>query len=61
MDARGEPTRITGDDDPDLWWALRGAGGDLGIATAVEIDLLPLDGLYGLAGCCGRGSTPHGC
>ena len=47
VDARGEPTRITGADDPDLWWALRGAGGDLGIATAVEIDLLPLDGLYG--------------
>lgn len=47
VDARGDLIRVTAGSDPDLWWALRGGGGDFGIITAVEIDLLPLDQLYG--------------
>lgn len=47
VDARGAVIRVTSGSDPDLWWALRGGGGDFGIITAVEIDLLPLNQLYG--------------
>jgi FAD/FMN-containing dehydrogenase len=30
---------VTADSDPDLFWALRGGGGEFGIVTAVEFDL----------------------
>ncbi|MEV4258200.1 FAD-linked oxidase, partial [Spirillospora sp. NPDC049652] len=33
--------------DPDLFWALRGGGGDLAVVTAVEFDLHPAPELYG--------------
>ncbi|HVK24298.1 MAG TPA: FAD-dependent oxidoreductase [Actinokineospora sp.] len=29
------------DNDPELFWALRGGGGGLGVVTAVEVDLFP--------------------
>lgn len=47
IDAHGDLIRVTCGSDPDLWWALRGGGGDFGIISAMEIDLLPLDLLYG--------------
>ncbi|WP_328331242.1 FAD-binding oxidoreductase [Kribbella sp. NBC_00382] len=35
------------EDDPDLFWALRGGGGNFAVVTAMEIDLFPVPTLYG--------------
>jgi hypothetical protein len=43
----GEEVRVTGANDPDLFWALRGCGGEFGVVTALELDLLPLSYLHG--------------
>lgn len=45
--ADGTLRRVTATDEPDLFWALRGAGANFGVVTAIEIDLVPLDKLYG--------------
>ncbi|WP_232664368.1 FAD-binding oxidoreductase [Pseudonocardia sp. TRM90224] len=45
--ADGELRHVTGGNDPDLLWALRGAGSAFGIATALEIGLVPLRTVYG--------------
>ena len=37
--ADGEFRTIDGDNEPDLFWAMRGGGGNFGIATAMEINL----------------------
>jgi FAD/FMN-containing dehydrogenase len=47
VDASGDLRRITAASDPDLFWALRGGGGDFGIVTAMEIELYPAPHLYG--------------
>ncbi|WP_242454505.1 FAD-binding oxidoreductase [Bailinhaonella thermotolerans] len=47
VDASGEPVRVTAGSDPDLFWALRGGGGDFAVVTSVELDLHPIAGLYG--------------
>ncbi|MFF0637407.1 FAD-binding oxidoreductase [Nocardia sp. NPDC004151] len=47
IDADGRAQRVTADSDPDLFWALRGGGGDFGIVTALEFELFPLPQLYG--------------
>ncbi len=47
VDAHGEQRTVTSATDPDLFWALRGGGGDFGIVTAMEIRLLPGFHLYG--------------
>lgn len=39
--------RVDDDTDPDLMWALRGAGGLVGIVTALEIDLVRAPGVWG--------------
>ncbi|MDT9691503.1 FAD-binding oxidoreductase [Streptomyces sp. P9(2023)] len=39
--------RVTADDDPELFWALRGAGANFGVVTGMEIDLVPVSRLYG--------------
>ncbi|NEA55077.1 FAD-binding oxidoreductase [Streptomyces sp. SID13666] len=39
--------RITADSDPELFWALRGAGANFGVITGMEIDLVPVSRLYG--------------
>jgi FAD/FMN-containing dehydrogenase len=39
VDADGRAARVTAESDPDLFWALRGGGGEFGIVTAIEIDL----------------------
>lgn len=41
--AEGHQVRASGDEHPGLFWALRGAGANFGIATAFEFDLHPLD------------------
>ena len=45
--ADGEVHEVTADTDPELFWALRGGGGTLGVATELEFDLFPGDALYG--------------
>ncbi|MFF4624596.1 FAD-binding oxidoreductase [Nonomuraea jabiensis] len=39
--------RVTQESDPELFWALRGGGGDFGIVTAIEIDLFPEQTIIG--------------
>ncbi|BDZ47224.1 FAD-binding oxidoreductase [Naasia aerilata] len=43
----GEFRRVTPTEHPDLFWALRGGKGALGIVTAVEFDLVHLVEIYG--------------
>ncbi|GAA0459613.1 FAD-linked oxidase [Paractinoplanes deccanensis] len=40
--ADGTVTRVDGDTDADLFWALRGGGGNFGVATALEFRLHPV-------------------
>ncbi|WP_066941394.1 FAD-binding oxidoreductase [Microtetraspora fusca] len=47
IDADGHPRHITAGTDPDLFWALRGGGGDFAIVTALELALHPAPHLYG--------------
>lgn len=45
--ADGELRHVTPDSDPELYWALLGAGQNLGIVTELEIGLVPVRTLYG--------------
>jgi hypothetical protein len=45
--ADGELREITADTDPELFWAVRGGGGNFGVATELEVDLVPGGALYG--------------
>jgi FAD/FMN-containing dehydrogenase len=47
VDADGAQTRVTAGSDPELFWALRGGGGDYALVTAIEFDLHPAASLYG--------------
>jgi FAD/FMN-containing dehydrogenase len=42
--ADGRVVRATADEEPDLFWGLRGAGANFGIATALELELHPFSG-----------------
>ena len=44
--ADGELIRTDADNDPELFWALRGGGGNFGIVTALEFKLYPLTEIY---------------
>lgn len=44
--AAGEPRTVAADNDPELFWALRGGGGGYAIVTALELELLPISELY---------------
>jgi len=44
--ADGELRRVDRENDPDLFWALRGGGGAFGVVTAVELNLLPIESVY---------------
>jgi hypothetical protein len=44
--ADGEQRTIEAETEPDLFWAMRGGGGNFAIATAMEIDLIPLAEVY---------------
>ena len=44
--ADGELRRIDADNDPDLFWAMRGGGGNFGIVTALEFRLYELPEVY---------------
>ncbi|RII19482.1 Mitomycin radical oxidase [Streptomyces sp. YIM 130001] len=45
--ADGALRRVTPDSEPDLFWAVRGGGGNFGVVTSVEFDLVPLPTVYG--------------
>ena len=47
VDADGQCRRVDAEHDPELFWAVRGGGGEFGIVTAMELDLFPADPLYG--------------
>ncbi len=40
--ADGSLVRATAEDEPELFWALRGGGGNFGVVTALELRLLPI-------------------
>jgi FAD/FMN-containing dehydrogenase len=44
--ADGELVRTDRDNEPDLFWALRGGGGSFGIVTAIELELFPIEQAY---------------
>src|SRR3954447_26362849 len=44
--ADGELIRVDADHEPELFWALRGGGGNYGIVTAIEFDVVQVDQLY---------------
>jgi FAD/FMN-containing dehydrogenase len=45
--ADGEQVRADADHEPDMFWALRGGGGNFGVVTALEFELLPVASVYG--------------
>ncbi len=44
--ADGSLHRVHTNSEPELFWALRGGGGNFGVVTALEFDLLPLKEVY---------------
>lgn len=44
--ADGQWRRVDADDEPDLFWALRGGNGNFGVVTALEFSVFPVPELY---------------
>jgi len=44
--ADGSQIRVDRDTHPELFWALRGGGGNFGVVTALEFDLFPIETAY---------------
>ncbi len=44
--ADGRVVRVDRDNEPDLFWAVRGGGGSFGVVTALELRLYPLAEIY---------------
>ena len=45
--AGGRQVVASATENPDLFWAIRGGGGNFGVATALEFQLHPVDQVYG--------------
>ncbi|MBX9389968.1 FAD-binding oxidoreductase [Streptomonospora nanhaiensis] len=43
----GRPRTASAQSEPELFWALRGGGGGFGVVTGMEIDLFPVERIYG--------------
>jgi FAD binding domain-containing protein/berberine-like enzyme len=46
VNADGEIVRVDANNDPELFWALRGGGGAFGVVTALEFELYPIPEVY---------------
>jgi FAD/FMN-containing dehydrogenase len=46
VSADGERRTVDAENDPDLFWALRGGGGGYAIVTALHLDLIPIGEIY---------------
>jgi FAD/FMN-containing dehydrogenase len=46
VSADGRHLRVGGDNEPELFWALRGGGGSFGVVTAIELRALPVTDVY---------------
>jgi FAD/FMN-containing dehydrogenase len=44
--ADGKPRRVDAENEPDLFWALRGGNGNYGVVTAIEFEVYPVEELY---------------
>ena len=44
--ADGRRLRASAESEPDLFWALRGGGGNFGVVTAIEFDLYEIPEVY---------------
>jgi FAD/FMN-containing dehydrogenase len=44
--ADGELVRADAKTEPELFWAIRGGGGNFGIVTSIELELFPLETVY---------------
>jgi FAD binding domain len=44
--AEGESRTVDAENDPDLFWALRGGGGGYAIVCAIQVDLVPVADIY---------------
>ena len=44
--AEGRFLRLDSENEPDLFWAVRGGGGSFGVVTAIELELYPTPELY---------------
>jgi hypothetical protein len=44
--ADGEFRTVDAENEPDLFWALRGGGGDYGVVTALQMNLVPVADIY---------------
>ena len=44
--AEGELVTASAGEHPDLFWALRGGGGNFGVVTSLEFELFPVPGVY---------------
>ncbi len=47
VDGLGRLRRVSATEDPELFWAVRGGGGDFGIITRMEVALHPAPEVYG--------------
>ena len=45
--AGGELVRADRENEPDLFWAVRGGGGSFGVVTAIEMELFPISEVFG--------------
>lgn len=44
--ADGRPLRVDAENEPELFWALRGGNGNFGLVTAIEFAVYPVEDLY---------------
>ena len=44
--SEGKLVRLDDENEPDLFWAVRGGGGSFGVVTAIELELYPTPELY---------------